>query len=79
MERLYGRGRYLGGIKKFEECDQLSRGIWEEDKGRRSMISREEEGEIEGSGSRAKSRSRGVQEEWVTREVYGKNFVWIEW
>jgi len=27
------------------------------------MISREEEGEIEGSGSRAKSRSRGVQEE----------------
>ena len=43
------------------------------------MISREEEGEIEGSGSRAKSRSRGVQEEWVTREVYGKNFVWIEW
>jgi len=27
------------------------------------MMSREEEGEIEGSRSRAKSRSRGVQEE----------------
>jgi len=24
MEGLYGRERYLGGVRKFEECDGLS-------------------------------------------------------
>ena len=41
MKRLYGRGRYLGGIRKFEECDKLSRRIRERGKRRRSMMGRE--------------------------------------
>jgi len=27
MEGLYSRGRHLEGIRKFEECDELSRRI----------------------------------------------------
>ena len=77
MKRLYSKRRYLGGVRKFKECNELSRRIQEGDKGRRSAMSREEEGKIEGSGSRTKSRSRKVQEERVTREVYSKNFVWV--
>jgi len=41
MEKLYSRGRYLGGVRKFEECDGLSRRIQKRDKGRRSITGRE--------------------------------------
>jgi len=27
MKGLYGRDRHLGGVRKFEKCDGLSRGI----------------------------------------------------
>ena len=69
----------MGGVRKFEEYDRLSGGIWERDKGRRSIMSREEKRKTEGGRDRVKSRSRGVQEEWVTGEIYGKNFVWMGW
>ena len=32
IEGIYGRKRYLGGVRKFEECNGLSRGIQERDK-----------------------------------------------
>jgi len=27
MEGLYSRGRYIGRVRKFEKCDEFSRGI----------------------------------------------------
>ena len=65
----------MGGVRKFEECNELNGRIWERDKGRRSMMNREEKRKTEGGGGRIESKSRRVQEEWVTGEVYGKNFV----
>ena len=41
------------------------------------MISREEKKKIEGGRGGIEFRSRGVQEEQATGEVYSKNFVWI--
>ena len=32
IEGIYGRKRYLGGVRKFEEYNGLSRGIRERDK-----------------------------------------------
>ena len=43
------------------------------------MIGREEEIRIEGGRGRVESRSRGVQEKWITGEVYSKDFVWVGW
>ena len=49
MEGIYGRKRYLGEVRKFEECNGLSRGIRERDKRRRSMMIRKEKGKVESS------------------------------
>ena len=78
MKGLYGRDRHLGGVRKFEKCDRLSRGIWKRDK-RRSMISRKEKRKAEGNEGGVEFRGRGVQEKWVTGEVYCENSVWVGW
>ena len=59
---LYSKGRYLGGVRKFEECKRLSRRIQEGDKRRRSKISRKEKRKAEGNRGGVESRSGGVQE-----------------
>ena len=60
MEGLYSRGKYLGEVRKFEKYNGSSRGIWEWDKRRRSMTSREEKRKIEDSGDGVESRGREV-------------------
>ena len=60
MKRLYSRGKYLGGVRKFEECERLSRRIREGDKRRRSKMSRKEKRKAEDDRSRVESRSGGV-------------------
>jgi len=79
MEELYSRGRHLEGVRKFEKCNGFSREIWERDKRRKSITSREEKKKTEGNRGGVESKDRGAQEEWITRKVYGKNFVWVEW
>ena len=49
MEGIYGRRRYLGGVKKFKECNRFSKEIQERDKRKRNIMSREEEEKAEGS------------------------------
>ena len=41
------------------------------------MMSREEKSKVKGDKGRVESRGRKVQEKQITREVYGKNFVWV--
>jgi len=60
MKGLYSRGRYLEGIRKFEECERLSERIQERDKRRRSIIGKKEKRKTKDSRGRVKSRSRGV-------------------
>ena len=60
MERLYSRRKYLGGTKKFEEYEGLSKRIWEKYKKRRNKISRKEKKKAKGDRDGVKSRSRGV-------------------
>ena len=79
MEGLYSKERHLRGVRKFEECDRLSRRIWERNKRKRNTTGKEEKRKIEGNRDRIESRSRGVQEKWITGEVYSKNFVWMRW
>ena len=52
----------MRGVRKFEECEGLSRRIQEGDK-RRSKTSRKEKRKAEDDRGGVKSRSRGVQEE----------------
>ena len=60
MERLYGRKRYIGGVRKFEKYNELSGRIWEGDKERRSTINRKKERKTESSKSRVESRDKRV-------------------
>ena len=45
------------------------------------MRSREKKGKRKEKGVRVRVKSRGreFQEEWVTRKVYSKDFIWIRW
>ena len=60
MKGLYSRERYLEEFRKFEECNGLSDGIQERDKGRRSITSREEKRKTEGGRGRVEFRGREV-------------------
>ena len=72
IERIYGRRRYVGGNREFEECNGISRGIWKRNKERRNIKDRKEEREVESSRDRVEFRGRRVQERRVIREIYGE-------
>ena len=62
MEGVYNRRRHLGGVRKFEEYEGLSRRIREGNKRRRSKTSRKEKRKAKGDRGGVESRSRGVLE-----------------
>ena len=62
MEGIYSRRRHLGRVREFGKYDGLSGRIWERDKRRRSMMSREEKSKVKGDKGRVESRGRKVQE-----------------
>ena len=51
----------MGEVRKFKECEGLSRRIQEGDKRRRSKMSRKEKRKAEGDRGGVESRSGGVQ------------------
>ena len=81
MKRIYSRRKYVGEVRKLKKCERISKKVWEGNKWERSVRSREKKGKRKEEGDRVKvkSRGRGFQEEWVTRKVYSKYFIWIRW
>jgi len=71
IKGVYSRKWYMGKRRKF---GKFGRWVWWKNRSR-SYITRGNEKNIE---SKIKPEYGGVQEEWVTREVYGKDFIWME-
>jgi len=72
MERLYSRGRYLGGVRKFEECEGLSRRIQQRNKRRESKGSRKEKRKAEDDRGGVESRNgEGLPEKYIVRILFG--------
>jgi len=66
MERIHSRRRYLGKKGGFEEC-----------RGGLGRIRREDECRSKETRENRHGRGERFQKKRTTKEVYGKNVIWI--
>ena len=71
MEEVYGREWYLGKRRRFVECKRVGKRVWRKVRGR----SKETGGDKRKMKSKVESRGRWVQKKWITKKVYGEDFV----
>ena len=75
MEGVYSREWYMGKEGRFGEHKRIGRWVWGKNRDRSKKIG----GDRRKVESKVESRDKWVQKEWITRKIYGKNFVWMEW